>query len=94
MSVAIPHKVFGKSLPLVGGRRAHVLFTLVVVVLRIVVPNTYCVVLLFCLSSACVPYAANFSGLSIRYFVKFIYTYAQSQQRFLLISCIFCYFVS
>jgi hypothetical protein len=33
--------------------------------LRIVVSNTYCVVFLFCLSSSYVPYAANFSGLSI-----------------------------
>jgi hypothetical protein len=33
--------------------------------MSIVVPNTYCIVFLFCLSSSCVPYAAGFSGLSI-----------------------------
>jgi hypothetical protein len=60
-SVAIPHKVFGTSLHVVGGSRALVLFTLVVVILRIVVPNTHCVLLLFCLSAACVFYAASFS---------------------------------
>ena len=35
------------------------------VCLRIAVSNTYCVVLLFCLSSTCVPYFVSFSGLSI-----------------------------
>ena len=35
-SVAIPHKVFGTSLHVVGGSTALVLFTLVVVILRIV----------------------------------------------------------
>ena len=35
------------------------------VCLHIVVSNTYCVVLYFCLSSYCVPYTASFSGLSI-----------------------------
>ena len=74
-SVAIPHKVFGTSLHVVGGSRALVLFTLVLVILRIVVPNTHCVLLLFCLSSSCVFYAASFSWLSIRYFVTFMYTY-------------------
>ena len=33
--------------------------------LCIVVSTTYCVVILFCLSSSCVPYVASFSGLSI-----------------------------
>ena len=33
--------------------------------LRILVPNTYCVVFLFCISSYCVLYVASFSGLSI-----------------------------
>jgi hypothetical protein len=75
-SVAIPHKVFGTSLHVVCG---SFLFTLVVIILRIVVPNTHCVLLLFCLSSACVFYAASFSWLSIRYFVTFMYTYAQNQ---------------
>jgi ABC-type Co2+ transport system permease subunit len=55
------HIVFGTSLHVVGGSRALVLFTLVVVILRIVVANTHCVLLLFCLSSACVFYAASFS---------------------------------
>jgi hypothetical protein len=32
--------------------------------MRIVVFNTYCAVLLSCLSSSCVPYVASFSGLS------------------------------
>ena len=32
--------------------------------LHIVWSNTYCVVLLFCFSSSCVPYVASFSGLS------------------------------
>ena len=35
------------------------------VCLCIVVFNTYCVQLLFCLFSSCVPYVADFSGLSI-----------------------------
>jgi len=33
--------------------------------LRIVVSNTYRVVLFICLFSSCVPYVASFSGLSI-----------------------------
>jgi hypothetical protein len=33
--------------------------------MRIVVSNSYCVVFLVCFSSSCVPYCANFSGLSI-----------------------------
>ena len=43
-SVAIPHKVFGTSLHVVCG---SFLFTLVVIILRIVLPNTHCVLLLF-----------------------------------------------
>ena len=35
------------------------------VCLRIVVSNIYCVVVLFCLSSSCVPNVASFSGLLI-----------------------------
>lgn len=35
------------------------------VCLRLVVSNTYCVVLLFCFSSYCIPYAASFSKLSL-----------------------------
>jgi len=35
------------------------------VCLRIVVSNKHCVVFLFCLSSFCIPYVVNFSGLSI-----------------------------
>ena len=52
--------MFGSSLPPVVCKRANVLFTLY----EYVVPNTYCVVFLFCLSSSCVPYASGFSGLS------------------------------
>jgi len=33
--------------------------------LRMVVSNIYCVVFLFCVSSSCVPYVANCSGISI-----------------------------
>jgi hypothetical protein len=33
--------------------------------LRAVVPNKYCTVLLFCLSSSCVPNVISFSGLPI-----------------------------
>ena len=43
---------------------------------RIVMSNTYCVVLLVCVSSSCVPYVASFSGLSLfdcRYSLTFIY---------------------
>ena len=36
----------------------HVLFALFLFCLCRVVPNTYCVVFLFCLSSSCVPYVA------------------------------------
>ena len=46
-------KIFRSSLPPI------------VCCLRIVVSNTYCVVLLFCLSSYCVPYVAICSGFSI-----------------------------
>ena len=48
---------FCSSLPPVVCRRAHVLFTL-----HIVVSNTYCAVLLFCFSLSCVPYDGGFSG--------------------------------
>jgi hypothetical protein len=44
--------------------------------LRIVVSNRYCVVLLVCVSSSCVPYVASFSGLPIidcRYSLTFNY---------------------
>jgi type III secretory pathway component EscS len=37
---------------------------LMYVCLCIVVSNTYCVVILLCFSSSCVPYVASFSGLS------------------------------
>jgi hypothetical protein len=40
--------------------------------LRIVVPNIYFVVSLFCLSLSCVPYVASFSGLFIWYSLMFI----------------------
>ena len=57
--------MFGSSLPPVFCRRAHVLFTLFVFVCSIMVPNSYCVVILFCFSSSCVIYVASFSGVSI-----------------------------
>jgi hypothetical protein len=40
------------------------LIYVVCVCLCIVVPNTYCVVFLFCFSSSCVAFVASFSGLS------------------------------
>ena len=92
-SVAILHTMFGTSLHVVGGSRALVLFTIVVVILRIVVPNTHCVLFLFCLSSACVFYAASLSWMSIRYFVTFMYTYAHSQVKEQLFYKCFAYFV-
>ena len=57
--------ILGSSIPPVVYRRAHALFTLFVFSLRIVVSNTYCVVVLFCFSSSCVLYVASFSGLFI-----------------------------
>ena len=52
------------SLPSVVYMQTNVLFALYVFVcLHILVCNTYFVVL-FCLSSSCVPYIAGFSGLS------------------------------
>jgi hypothetical protein len=43
---------------------AHVLFTLsVFLVAHSGVQHTHYVVFLFCISSSCVPYVANFSGL-------------------------------
>jgi len=66
--------VFDSSLPSVVCRKARVLFTLFVF-LRIMVSNTYCVLVLvflggfvlFGLSSfvCCVPSVSSFSGLSI-----------------------------
>ena len=50
--------------PLVVCRRAHVLFTLFAVCLRIVVSNTYCV---FVFVLFVFVYVANFSGLSFFY---------------------------
>jgi len=41
------------------------LIYVICVCLRIVVPNTYCVVFLFCFISSCVPHIVSFSGLSI-----------------------------
>ena len=47
---------------------AHVLFTLsVVLVAHSGVQHRHCVVFLFFFSSSCVPYVANFSGLSRLY---------------------------
>ena len=57
--------MFISSLPPVVCRRTRVLFYVICVCLHIVVSNTYCVVLLFCLSSSCVPYIASFSRLFI-----------------------------
>jgi hypothetical protein len=52
------------------------LIYVICVCLGIVLPNTYCVVLLFCLSSSCVRFVCSFSGLSIwfhrRYSLTFI----------------------
>ena len=41
------------------------LIYVICVCLRIVASNTYCVVILLCLSSSCVSYIASFFGLSI-----------------------------
>ena len=57
--------MFGSSLPPVVCRRAHVLFTFFCVCVRLVVSNTYCVIVFVCFSSFCVHYVASFSGLSI-----------------------------
>ena len=57
--------MFGSSLPPVVCRRVQVcLIYVICVCLHTVVSNTYCVVFLFCFSSSCVPYDANFSGFS------------------------------
>ena len=48
-------------------REGSCLICVIYVCLHIVVSNTYCVVFLFCCSLSCVPYVANFSGLSIYY---------------------------
>ena len=56
-----------------GGSR---LIYVMCVWLRIVVSYIYCVVLLVCVSSSCVPYVASFSGLSTfdcQYSLTFIY---------------------
>ena len=66
--------MFGSSLPPVVCRKAHVLFTLFVCVCVYWCP-TYCVMLVFCLSSSCVPYVASFSRLPLRYSLMFIYMY-------------------
>jgi len=49
----------------VRGYRCCLFLPFVNVDLRIKVSNTYCVVFLFCFSWSCIPYVANFSGLSI-----------------------------
>ena len=54
--------LFGPSFPPVVCKKSHVLFTLCVYCLHIVVPNTYCALLLFYFSSV---YVVRFSGLSI-----------------------------
>ena len=56
--------MFSSSLPPVVCRRTHVLYV-ICVCLRLVVSNTYGVVILFCVSW--VPYLASFPGLSIFY---------------------------
>ena len=59
------HKKFFKWKPLTCTciPKPHVMC----VCLHIMVSNTYSVVLLFCLSSSCVPYVVSFSGLSFFY---------------------------
>ena len=57
--------IFGWSLPPVVWRRSSCLIYIICVCSPIVMCNTYCIVLLFCLSSCCVPYVTSFSGLSI-----------------------------
>ena len=56
---------FDSSLPQVVCRRTRVSCNVICVCLHIVVSDTYCVMFLFCLSSSCVLYVADFSGLSI-----------------------------
>ena len=58
--------VFGSSLPPVNWRSAHVFIYVICVCLRIVVSNTYYVVVFFCLRLVSyVPNVASFSGLAI-----------------------------
>jgi hypothetical protein len=45
------------------------------------VSNTYCDVFLFCFSSSCVLYVANFSGLSISDYPSLFYNVHASYQR-------------
>ena len=54
--------MFGSSLPPVVCKRTHVLFTLFVFVFCIVVSSIYCVVFLFCLSSAMLPVSLHNIG--------------------------------
>ena len=56
--------LFSSSLPPVVCRRPHVLFALFVFVC-VYWCLTHIMLFLFCQSSSCVPYVANFSGLSI-----------------------------
>jgi hypothetical protein len=71
------------------------LIYVVCVCLCIVVPNTYCVVFLFCFFSSCVPYVFSFSGLSIffislRYsltFIWYILLTAVKINKILLVHC-------
>ena len=63
--------IFGSSSPQVvcigggGEEGGSCPIYVICVCFRIVVPNTCCVVFMFCLSSSCAPNVASFSGLSI-----------------------------
>jgi hypothetical protein len=61
------------------------LIYVICVCLCIVVSNTYCVVFLLCLSSSCVPYVANFSGLSIFDSLAFIYSYIDIKETIYIV---------
>ena len=56
--------IFGSSLPPVVSRKAHV-YLRYLCCLRIVVSNTYCVVVIALIVSSCILSGAGFSGLSI-----------------------------
>ena len=57
--------MFGSSLHHVVLHEGSCLIYVICVCLRIMMSNTFCVVVLFCFSSYCVPCATRFSGLSV-----------------------------
>jgi len=69
--------IFGLSLPPVVCRMAHVIYV-ICACLRIVVSNTYHIVL--CFSSSCVPYFASLSGLSIYCIAPSVFKNRQSRE--------------